>query len=71
MIGIAFLALLLSLIMQTVLLQRAAEREQQLRAEAEWMRARAEVETLRARAQMAEILRARAYLDQIRQQVGK
>jgi hypothetical protein len=61
MIGIAFLSLLLSLIMQTGLLQRATARERQLRAEAELRRAEA----------VAETQRARAILDQFRQQVGK
>jgi hypothetical protein len=61
MIGIAFMALVLSLIMQTVLLQRAAVREQQLRAEADLQRAQAE----------AEIQRAQAILDRFRQQAGK
>jgi hypothetical protein len=45
MIGIAFLALILTVIMQAVLLQRAAVREELYRAEAEMNRARAEAET--------------------------
>jgi hypothetical protein len=68
MIGIALMALVLTLIMQTVLLQRAAVREQQLRAEAEHQRAIAEEEALRARASLEELLRARAIQDQPRQQ---
>jgi hypothetical protein len=61
MLVIFFTALLLALIMQAVLLQRAAVREQQLRAEAELLRATAELESLRAR----------AILDAFRQQEGK
>jgi hypothetical protein len=61
MIGIAFMALVLTLIMQTVLLQRAAEREQRLRAEANILQARAK----------ALNQEARAILDQILRQTGK
>jgi hypothetical protein len=56
MICIAFLALVLTVIMQAILLQRAAVREQQLRAEAEWQRATAEVSYQRARAAVDRIL---------------
>ncbi|MFO0889637.1 MAG: hypothetical protein U0790_10920 [Isosphaeraceae bacterium] len=40
MISIAFLALILTVIMQAILLRQAAVREQQLRAEAEMQRMR-------------------------------
>jgi hypothetical protein len=43
MISIAFLALILTVIMQAILLRRAAVREAQLRAEAEFQRARVEM----------------------------
>jgi hypothetical protein len=61
MIGVAFMALVLSLILQTVLLQRAAVREQRPRAEAELRRAQAEAETQRAQ----------AILDRSRQEAGE
>jgi hypothetical protein len=47
MIGIAFLALILTVMMQAVLLQRAVVREEMYRAEAEMHRARAEAEARR------------------------
>jgi hypothetical protein len=56
MISIAFLALILTVIMQAFLLQRAAAREQQLRAEAEMQRALAEAQMQRARAAADQML---------------
>jgi hypothetical protein len=53
MIGIAFLALILTVIVQAVLLRRAAAREQQLRAEAEQQRASAEAISQWVRAAVA------------------
>ena len=50
MIGIAFLALILTVIVQGVLLQRAAIREQLLRAQAEMQRAEAEMQRAQAEA---------------------
>ena len=50
MISIAFLALILTVIMQGVLLQRTAVREEMLRAEADLRRAQAEAALKRAEA---------------------
>jgi hypothetical protein len=52
MISIAFLALILTVFVQMILLQRSVAREQLLRALAERERAVAEAEALRARAQL-------------------
>jgi hypothetical protein len=69
MICIAFLALILALFTQAILLQRSAAREQQLRAEALWRRA-SEARLQRASAEVNG-LRSRAAIDQMSGQPPK
>jgi hypothetical protein len=56
MLGIAFLALILALFVETIRLQRAAVRAELLRAESEQQRAVAEAEARRARAVLDRLL---------------
>jgi NhaP-type Na+/H+ or K+/H+ antiporter len=70
MITIAFLALILTVIMQGVFLQRAAVREQMLRAEAELARAQADLRRARAEAALQQsrardLAKSQAALDQL------
>ena len=53
MISIAFLALTLTVIMQAILLQRAAVREEQLRAEGRFQRAGAILKMVQAEAALS------------------
>jgi len=65
MITIAFLALILTVFMQTILLQRAAVRVEYFRAEAAQQRAEAEQQRARTEARPP---RARAAVDQMLEQ---
>jgi hypothetical protein len=64
MISIAFLALILTVIMQAILLQRAAVREEQLRAEAAFQISGAVLQRVQAE---AALKRALAIVEEQRQ----